>query len=132
MTHPTYPDEWPKPNPFKPLALASRITETQKEDLYQRRVSTRDLAQALNVHEKYLSDQFPGKIPTPKKRELINARKAYRMSLARGVLEGRYTVKRAAEIAYVSYNTMQRIFKKAKLEHPELAAKWLKRHERPQ
>lgn len=82
----------------------------------------------MNVHEKYLSDQFPGKIPIPKKRELINARKAYRLSLAKGVLEGRHTVKKAAEIAYVSYNTMQRIFKVAKALNPELAEKWENRH----
>lgn len=128
MTHPTYPDDWPKPNPFKPLALANRITEQQKEDLFHRRVSTRDLARELKVHEKYLSDQFPGKVETPKKRDLITARKTYRLALALGALEGKYTVKKASEMAYVSYNTMQRIFKEVKASHPDLAKKWENRH----
>lgn len=109
-----YPATWPKPNPRKPEELASRITEQQKQDLYERRITTRDLAKLLGVHENYLSFRFPHKVPLPDVKELQKARKEYKLAVARQVLEGKYTVSEASKVAFVSYNTMSRFVKKAK------------------
>ena len=122
-----YPNEWPKPQPLKPYCLASRITEAQKEDLYNRRITTRDLAKVLNVAERYLSNMFGGKIPIYNKAILIAARREFRIELAKKVLEGGYTTAQAAAIAYVSLNTMYRTLDKAKLKYPALASEFEKR-----
>lgn len=117
-----YPKTWPKANPYKPKLIQSRITEAQKNALYHREISTRELAKQLNTHEKYLSTLFPGKEPIRSKKDLIKARAAYRLTLAKQVLEGKYTIKEASDIAYVSYSTMQRVFTRAKSMYPELLA----------
>lgn len=116
-----YPSKWPAPNPSRPDALYSRITEQQKADLYSRRITTRDLAKTLNVHEKHLSTCFPGKIPIPDTEALKAARKEYKLEIARLVLTGRYTIREAADQIHAAYNTMQRLVSKAKALHPELA-----------
>lgn len=111
-----YPEHWPKPNK-RPKALASRITEEQKEKLYNRQITTRDLAKELDVHEQYLSYMFPGKVAVINKKPLIEARKLYKLDLARQVKEGKYTITQAAAMAYTSYNTMRRFVKKVQNEH---------------
>ena len=121
-----YPDTWPKPNPKRPKTLASRITEQQKIDLYARRITTRELARLYETNEKYVSALFPGKEPIYDKKPLAEARKAYKLAIAKEVLEGKYTIRQAADIAYVCYNTMLRFVAKAKLLHPDLAAKFNK------
>lgn len=118
----SYPSFWPKADPLKPELLQSRITEQQKEDLYSRKVTTRELAKLLEVHETYLSYRFPFKLPVVDKKPLIEARKAFKLEIAVQVLKGRYSIQQAADAAYVSYNTMQRFVQKAKLAHPELLA----------
>ena len=115
-----YPKSWPKPNPRKPDVLQTRITEEQKRDLYSRRVTTRDLAKALNVHEKHLSYAFPGKEPIVDKRPLIEARKEFKLSVAKEILEGLISIENASLKCYVSYTTMLRYLNKAKLKYPEL------------
>ncbi len=122
----TYPDKWPKPNPFKPNAVASRVTEEQREDLYNRRLTTRALAKLLDVHEKYVTHLFPGKAPIADKKQLIEARKLYKLEIAKQVMVGKYSIQQAADVAHVSYNTMHRNLAKAKLAHPELLATYEK------
>lgn len=107
-----YPSHWPKPNPKRTTALASRITEEQKRQLYHREITTRDLAKVLGVHEEYLSYMYPGKVPIIDKKPLIEARKLYKLEMAKLVIEGKHTTMEAAMIAHVSYNTMRRFIKK--------------------
>lgn len=118
----TYPDTWPSADPARPEALHSRITEKEKEDLYQRRVTTRELAASLGVHEKWLSARFPGKAPIPNTKVLIQARREYKIEMGKRVLQGLHTINEAAKMVHVSWNTMYRYVKKAKTLNPELAA----------
>jgi len=111
-----YPATWPKPNPKKPKELASRITEQQKQDLYERRITTRELAKLLEVHENYLSFRFPHKVPLPNVKELQKARKEFKLAIAHQVVEGRYTITEGSKAAFVSYNTMCRLVKKVREE----------------
>ena len=122
-----YPTEWPKPDPLRPSSLRTRITEQQKEDLYLRKTTTRDLAKMLNVAEKYLSVMYPGKEPIYNKRPLIEARREFRVEVAKKILEGQYTTSQAADIACVSVNTMYRALHKAKIGYPSLAEQFGKR-----
>lgn len=117
-----YPNFWPRANPARPEALQSRITEAQKKALYNREVTTRDLARELGVHEKYLSSKFYTKVEIVDKRPLIDARKAFKLAMAVRVLKGELSMQQAADSAFVSYNTMQRFTQKAKEAHPELVA----------
>ena len=110
-----YPSSWPRPDPKRPTSLASRITEEQKLRLYNREVTTRELAAVLNVHENYLSYKFPTKAPIPDTKKLLQARKEYKLEIAKQVLSNRYTIGQAAKIAHTSYNTMARFVAKAKL-----------------
>lgn len=118
-----YPEHWPKPNPDKPKSLPSIITEQQKEDLYNRRITTTALAKELNVSFKWLSYTFTGKVPIHDKRPLIQARREYRILIACDVLKGKYSIIEAAKIVFCSRNTMQRYINKAKAKYPELVKK---------
>lgn len=120
-----YPSFWPKSDPHKPNSLQSRITENQKQDLFNRRVTTRALAKVLGVHEKYLSYKFYTKVKVVDKRPLTEARKLYKLEIGIQVLKGKYTIQEAANVAYVSYNTMQRFVVKAKAHAPELIAPYV-------
>ena len=124
-----YPTKWPKPNPLRPNSLKTRITEQQKEDLYLRKITTRDLAKILGVAEKYLSFTFSGKEPIYKynKRPLVEARREFRAELAKKILEGVYTTAQAADLACVSNNTMYRALHEARRNHPTLAAEFDRR-----
>lgn len=110
-----YPDHWPKPDRKQPKLIQSRVTEQQKLDLYNRNLTTRDLAKLLGVHETYLSSLFPGKVPIIDKKPLIEARRAYNTEMAALVLSGRYTAKEAATIAHTTVKTMRRFMKKVEL-----------------
>ena len=105
-----YPDRWPKPSYSRPRAVASRITERQKTDLYNRRISTRDLAKILGVNESYLSSLFPTKeAPDARaKKVLIGVRKEFRKVQVDKVLAGALEIGAAALICRVSYRTMAR------------------------
>lgn len=116
-----YPDYWPKPDPNKPNKLQSRITEQQKLDLYNRVITTRALAAQLGVHERYFSAMFPHKVPILDKKPLTEARKAYKLQVAREVLAGKYTVAEASKVAHVHKNTMQRYVLKARKLQQEAA-----------
>ena len=115
-----YPSFWPKADSHKPGSLQSRITEQQKRDLFNRRITTRALAKLLGVHETYLSYKFFTKVDIVDKRPIIEVRKLYKLEIAIKVLKGEYTIQEAANVAYVSYNTMQRFLTKAKKHAPEL------------
>ena len=114
----TYPADWPRPNVHKPLSLQTRITELQKHDLYHRRITTKDLATQLGVHARYLSYMFPGKEPIVDKAPLIQARRDFKLAIAREILQNKYNIVHGAKIANVSYNTMQRFLAKAKVLYP--------------
>lgn len=120
-----YPSFWPKPNADKPDSLQTRITEKQKEDLYNRRITTRKLAEDLDVHETYLSYMFYSKAEVTDKKPLIEARKLFKLEIACQVLRGAYNIQQAADTAFVSYNTMHRAVERAKLQSPTLAAAYL-------
>lgn len=120
-----YPTFWPKHDPRKPDSLQSRISEHQKQDLFNRRVTTRALAKVLGVHEKYLSYKFYTKVKVIDKKPLTDARKLYKLEIGIQVLEGKYSIQEAANVAYVSYNTMQRFVMKAKAHAPHLIAPYV-------
>jgi AraC-like DNA-binding protein len=120
-----YPPFWPKANSHKPGSLQSRITEQQKTDLFNRRITTRALAKTLGVHEKYLSYKFYTKVEIVDKRPLIEGRKNYKLEVALQVLKGDHSIQQAADLAFVSYNTMQRFVAKAKKLSPELIAPYI-------
>lgn len=121
-----YPDSWPKADPARPTSLQSRITEQQKRDLYSRKITTRDLAKELDVHEKWLSIKFPGKCPpnSEQAKELAKARKEFKLAVGVEVLEGKYTIREASVVASVSWNTMFRFVKQAKELRPDLVEKY--------
>lgn len=106
--HP-YPEDWPKPDHLRPRTLASRISEEQKVDLYNRRVTTRDLAAKLKVSEKWLSFVFPGKRPLENKQSKLKARNAFREFHARRVIAGEALISTAADAACCSYSTLRRV-----------------------
>lgn len=111
-----YPAHWPKYDKYDKDKLASRITEQQKQDLYNRKITTRDLAKLLGVHERYFSSVFSGKVPIIDKKPLIEARKAFKLEIAKQILEGKYTGREAAKVANVSYKTMSRFKALAKAQ----------------
>lgn len=122
-----YPAHWPGPTPKRPQDLASRITEAQKEALYNRRITTKALAKELGCSMQHLSSRFPGKIPgidRSAKTVLVLARKEYKIELGKEILQGKYTIAQAAVQACVSYNTMQRYLQKSKERYPELAKRF--------
>lgn len=117
-----YPTCWPKPIPHRPSALATRISEEQKLKLYNREITTRDLAKVLDVHENYLSTLFPGKV-TPISQQIEEGmhkkraiRKIYRELWARRVIKREVSVAEAANQTAVSKRTMQRIVQKLQSE----------------
>lgn len=120
-----YPTCWPKPIPHKPRALATRISEEQKLKLYNREITTRDLAKLLDVHENYLSTLFPGKV-TPISQQIEEGmhkkraiRKVFRTLWARKVIKKEVSVADAANHTAVSKRTMQRIVRKLQSELEE-------------
>jgi predicted transcriptional regulator len=114
----TYPNSWPRPSYANIKSVVYRITEQQKEDLYSRKVTTRDLAKVLGVREDYLSSLFPGKIEPMERgrKELLQVRKEFRAEFARKVLSGELTLKKAGVLARTPYRTMARIVQTLKKE----------------
>lgn len=109
-----YPSTWPKPSVRYPDSLASRITEEQKLALYNREVTTRDLAKALNVLESTLSACFPGKVQSTaaaraSKKELLATRKAFRTALAKRIIAGEISTMTAANNNKIPYRSMARV-----------------------
>jgi len=119
-----YPLTWPKPDPRRPKAVQTRITDEQKRQLYNRQITTRALAQLLGVHEKYVSSLFPGKAPIPASPDLRAIRNEFREALALEVMRGNLSITQASQKAHTSYNTMQRIFAKARIKYPEMSQKY--------
>ena len=115
FSHP-FPESWPKPDPAKPHTLASRITQQDKLDLYNRAITTRALALKLDVREAYLSHMFPGKAPThaSSRRVLFAARREYRVALAKRVIDEGLSVKQTASTSKVPYRSLARTVKSLK------------------
>lgn len=90
--------------------------------LYNREITTRDLAKLLDVHENYLSTLFPGKV-TPISQQIEEGmhkkraiRKVFRTLWARKVIKKEVSVADAANHTAVSKRTMQRIVRKLQSE----------------
>mgnify|MGYP000965452289 CR=1 FL=1 len=96
------------------MTLRERITAQQREDLYNRRITTREMASQLGVSETHLSRTFPGKIPgqaqatRKEKRILLAVRNEFRDKLAAEVIAGRLDRRKAARTANCSERTMWR------------------------
>ena len=105
----SYPNSWPKAS-SRTDALASKVTEEQKEALYNRKITTRELAKLLRVNESYLSSLFPTKAQpdSQAKRVLIAIRKEFRQTQAVKVAHKQLTTEQAALICRTSYRTMAR------------------------
>jgi len=107
--HHPIPQTWPGPDPTKsPAALINRVTADQLSDLYNRRITTRQLAKDLGVAEKWLSYLYHGRAPSPRKSDLRAARLGLRMMYAQQVIDGKISVSNAAKLLYCSYNTVRR------------------------
>jgi hypothetical protein len=127
----TYPDTWPKFNPRKPWALSSRITDQEKSDLYESKITAKQLAIKYGTHEKYVAAMFPGRLRVEKppklsklEQPLAIAREEFRMAICVEVLKGKMTVIAASEVCSCSYNTMQRRLAIAKQRYPELVPEY--------
>lgn len=106
-----YPNHWPRPDEnTRKNSLILRITEQDKERLFNRDITTRALAVKLGVREAYLSHIFPGKTETGAKGKplLIAARREFRLIQAKLALEKSITIKQAASICNLSYRSMAR------------------------
>ena len=108
-----YPENWPKPCKLRPNSLVSRITDEEKRQLYEREVTTRDLARRYSVRETWVSTLFPGKteaisVLIKNKKVLTKARKEFRMSQAQLVLGGKLSTVEAAKTCKTSYRSMAR------------------------
>jgi hypothetical protein len=96
--------------------LNEKITEQQKLDLYNRKITTRELARILGVHENYLSRMYPGKIPIEKREDISKAklalratRKEFRLALLEQVALGKITLDEAAAQAHTTKRTLYRL-----------------------
>lgn len=121
-----YPSDWPKPNQRSKLTLVNRITEAQKLALFNRTVTTRDLADQLGVREAYLSTLFPGKVPPSansirgaarRRRDFLVVRRSFRAIQAQKVIAKELTVAEAADLASIGYRTMARLVRKLREEN---------------
>lgn len=114
-SHP-FPESWPRPDPGKPHTLASRITQQDKLDLYNRAITTRALALKLDVREAYLSHMFPGKAPThtSSRKVLFAARREYRIALAKRIIAEGLSVKATASDCKVPYRSLARTVRSLK------------------
>lgn len=90
------------------MHIRDRMTKEQYEDLYNRRVTVRDMAKTLGVTENYLSHAVPERAPKRNPKLLRATRRLFQEQLAREVIEGKHTVYAGAEIAHVSERTMYR------------------------
>ena len=111
-----YPKTWPGACSKHPKSVVSRVTEQQKEDLFMRRITTRQLALELGVREQYVSSLFPGKIATERKGKtlLLQARKEIRKREAARVIEGLLSITQAATALRISYRSMARAVQAAR------------------
>lgn len=124
LTPQGYPASWPKPRKSRPDSLVSRITDEEKRQLYERELTTRDLAKRYDVRETWVSTLFPGKVEGAstyirQKKVLTKIRKEYRFSQAALVLAGNMSTKEASKVCKISYRSMARavqILKKAENE----------------
>jgi hypothetical protein len=78
-------------------------------DLYNRRVTTRELAKKYGTTEKWMSQTFSGKVRVAKASQRKAARNAFREFHAQQVVAGQVNIYQAAEAAYTSYSTMRRV-----------------------
>lgn len=105
------------PAPAKHKAsLERRITEQQKDDLYNGRITTRELAKILGVTECYLSRKYPGIAPRETRRmqieqnkRLRQARHAHRLAMVERVKKGEFTMEQAAARCFTTVRTMYRV-----------------------
>ena len=113
LTSHGYPASWPKPIPSRPQALVTRISDTDKLALYERKLTTRALAAKYGVTEPWVSTLFPGKVKSltacmQSKKELAAVRKEHRLHLAALVINKTTSVLEASQTCRVSYRTMAR------------------------
>lgn len=119
LTSQGYPENWPKPCKLRPNSLISRITDEEKRQLYNRELTTRELAKRYNVRETWVSTLFPGKVEAisvliKNKKVLTRARKEYRVSQAALVLSGNLSTVEAAKVCKISYRSMARAVQAAR------------------
>lgn len=99
--------------------LKDRITKEQYEDLYNRRRTVRAIAKELGVTENWLSHAITERAPKPPNTnpKLLRAtRLLYQNQVAREVLTGKYSIREAADLAFVSERTLFRRLKALKVQ----------------
>lgn len=126
----TYPDDKPYPldwdaqrrkpgsHYYRPGTLLETVTTEDKLALYNRRLTTRALAEKYSVKENTISALFPGKVPHESRRAsrsaktaLLATRREYRRVVAERVVKGELSLKAAAESLHVHPRTMRRALK---------------------
>ena len=122
MTHEhdlPYPPEWDsqgkKPGSpyYRPGTFLESVSREDKLALFNRRITTRALAQKYEVAECYVSQLFPGKIKgnSRSKSVLLAARREYRKVVAAKVLKGELALQTAAAELHIHERTMRRALK---------------------
>jgi transposase-like protein len=94
--------------------IRERIPKNLYDDLYNRRVSVKEVAEKLGVGPNYVSFAIPERAPKRNPVLLKATRKLFQNQIAREVLEGKHTVTEAANLACISERTMFRRLKKLK------------------
>ena len=108
------------------LHVRDRMTQEQKDALYYRRKSVRQLAKELGVTENYLTHAMPERAPKRNPQLLRAARRLFQLQVAREVTEGKHTVQAGSDLACVSERTMYRRITEVREMHEKLKNKSLK------
>jgi len=90
------------------LHVRDRMTQAQKDDLFYRRKSVRQLAKELGVTENYLTHAMPERAPKRNPKLLRATRRLFQLQVAREVQEGKHTVQAGSDLACISERTMYR------------------------
>jgi len=105
----------------RPKTLRERITQQQIDDLWNRRISTNQLAKDLGVSANYLCRRYPGRSPqvpsisesfrrsATAKRQLKQARDQFRVNLLLEAQAGTITMVEAATRAHCTVRTLYRL-----------------------
>ena len=108
------------------LHVRDRMTQEQKDDLFYRRKSVRQLAKELGVTENYLTHAMPERAPKRNPQLLRAARRLFQLQVAREITEGKHTVQAGSDLACVSERTMYRRLNEVRDMQEKLRAKSMK------
>lgn len=101
---------------MKHVPLRDRMTEQDKQDLFNRKQTVRDLARKYGVSENYLSHAMPDRAPKRSKGLLMQVRRMYIKQIVRETHEGKHSIFAAASLICKSERTVFRLLAKHRQE----------------